>query len=118
MDQARAHKIAGVAGLVFATLSLIVIPLTLVPESHASALKSSTVLGPSARWYHEHRSGFLLGNYLGLAAFFPGFVQLAVLYAAIRKREGAGGWLAILVFGCGTPARCQHAGLGPSKSSR
>jgi hypothetical protein len=86
---------------VFAILSLIVIPLTLVPESHASALTSSTVLGPSARWYHEHRSGFLLGNYLGLAAFFPGFVQLAVLYAAIRKREGAGGWLAILVFGCG-----------------
>lgn len=118
MDHARAHKIAGVAGLVFAILSLIVIPLTLVPESHASALTSSTVLGPSARWYQEHRSGFLLGNYLGLAAFFPGFVQLAVLYAAIRKREGGGGWLAILVFGCGTSARCQHAGLGPSKSSR
>jgi hypothetical protein len=102
MDQTRAHKIAGVAGLFFATLSLIVIPLTLAPESHGGAATSATVLGPSARWYQEHRSGFLLGNYLGLAAFFPGFVQLAVLYAVIRKREGATGWLSILVFGCGT----------------
>jgi hypothetical protein len=103
MEQTHALKIGGIAGLVFATLSLIVIPLTLVPESHGSAHSSlSTVLGPSARWYAEHRSGFLVGNYLGLAAFFAGFVQLAVLYAEIRKREGAAGWLGILVFGCGT----------------
>jgi hypothetical protein len=101
MGQTHAHKIAGVAGLVFAALSLIVIPLTLAPESHGVASTSSTVLGPSARWYQEHRTGFLVGNYLGLAAFFPGFVQLAVLYAAIRKREGEAGWLGSLVFGCG-----------------
>jgi hypothetical protein len=102
MDQRRAHKTAGVAGLVFAALSLVVIPLTLAPESQGGAATSATVLGPSIRWYQQHRAGFLVGNYLGLAAFFAGFVQLAVLYAEIRKREGAAGWLAILVFGCGT----------------
>ncbi len=103
MSQTHSAKIGGIAGLVFAVLSLIVIPLTLVPgspgEPHSSV---STALGPSARWYQEHRTGFLVGNYLGLAAFFPGFVQLAVLYAAIRRREGETGWLSILVFGCGT----------------
>lgn len=103
MDQKQAHRIGGIAGLLFAALSLIVVPLTLVPSAHGDAHASmSSVLGPSARWYQEHRPGFLVGNYLGLAAMFPGFVQLAVLYAEIRKREGAAGWLAILVFGCGT----------------
>lgn len=102
MDATRAHRIAGIAGLAFALLSLVVIPLTIVPTSHGTTpVPGSTAIGPTTRWYQEHRPGFLAGNYLGLAAFFPGFVQLAVLYAEIRKREGATGWLAILVFGCG-----------------
>lgn len=102
MNHTRALRIAGVAGLVFAGLSLVVIPLTLASENHGSAPNpAATVLGPSTRWYQEHRSGFLLGNYLGLAAFFPGFVQLAVLCGEIRKREGAAGWFASLVLGCG-----------------
>lgn len=103
MDQSRALRIGGIAGLVFVALSLVVIPLTLAPTTHGSLpIPGSTAFGPSTRWYQEHRPGFLVGNYLGLAAFFPGFVQLAVLCAAIRKRESAAGFFGILVFGCGT----------------
>jgi hypothetical protein len=44
----------------------------------------------------------LLGNYLGVAAFLPGFVELAIVARWIRRREGPDGWLASLVLATGT----------------
>ena len=55
-----------------------------------------------ANYFKEHRLGFLIGNYLGILAFFPGFVQLAVFAARVRRLEGATGWLASLLLTTGT----------------
>jgi hypothetical protein len=55
-----------------------------------------------AAWFGAHRSGFLIGNYLGVVAFIPGFVQLAALASSVRRLEGADGWLSFLVLGTGT----------------
>jgi hypothetical protein len=93
---ARTLRIAGWAGIVFSVLSLIVIPLVL---SLPPPLGSSGAA--FAAWYAEHRLGFLIGNYLGVAAFFPGFVQLAVLAACVRRLEGGADWLASLVLATG-----------------
>ena len=99
MDDARAFRIGGWAGIVFSFLSLIVVPLVATPPP-------PPVLGaPGAEfvaWYGAHRTGFLVGNYLGIAAFFPGFVQLVVLAARVQKLEGAGGWLSSLILTTGT----------------
>src|SRR5262245_3594068 len=97
MDDPRTDRIAGWAGIVFSVLSLIVLPLIL---SLPPPLGSSGAA--FAAWYGEHRLGFLIGNYLGVAAFFPGLVQLAVLAARVRQREGATGWLSSLVLATGT----------------
>jgi hypothetical protein len=90
-------KIAGWSGIVFAILSLIVLPFALPPPPALGASGAEF-----AAWFGAHRSGFLLGNFLGIAAFFPGFVQLAILAAHIRKKEGEGGWLGALVLATGT----------------
>jgi hypothetical protein len=97
MDDARALRIAGWSGIAFSVLSLIVIPLCL---SLPPALGSSGAT--FAAWYQSHRVGFLIGNYLGVAAFFPGFVQLAVLASRVRRLEGPTGWLSGLVLASGT----------------
>src|SRR5262245_57764551 len=97
MTPTRTHRLAGWSGIVFSILSLIVIPLAVTPPPALG----STADG-FATWYSEHRVGFLVGNYLGIAAFVPGFVQLAVLAARIRAREPASGWLAALVLASGT----------------
>ena len=97
MEDRRAFRLAGWAGIVFSVLSLAVIPLVVTPPP---ALGAS---GPTfLAWYRAHRTGFLIGNYLGIAAFFPGFVQLAVLAARVRRLEGTSGWLASLVLTTGT----------------
>jgi hypothetical protein len=96
-NEARANRLAGWNGLVFSVLSLIVIPLVVTPPPALGATGEAF-----AAWYTQHRAGFLLGNYLGIVAFIPGFVQLAVLAARIRAREGAGGWLGPFVLASGT----------------
>ncbi|MBS2013007.1 MAG: hypothetical protein JST00_08980 [Deltaproteobacteria bacterium] len=96
----RTQRIAGWCGLVFTILSLAVIPLT------ASGTTALPALGGSAegfaRWYAEHRTGFLVGNYLGIAAFVPGFVQLAVLSARFRSRDDEESWFGAFVLATGT----------------
>ena len=85
----------------FSILSLIVIPLVASPM-----LPPPPVLGASgeafAAWFAQHRTGFLIGNYLGIAAFIPGFVQLAVVAGRVRHHEGPSGWLGGLVLASGT----------------
>lgn len=96
MDDARALRFAGWAGIAFSVLSLIVIPLA--PAAPPALGASGAAF---ADWYRAHRTGFLLGNYLGIAAFIPGFVHLAVL--AMRFRVGPRGDLhGILVLATGT----------------
>lgn len=96
MTTTNDSRLAGWAGIVFSILSLIVIPLTASPLPVLGAAGADY-----ARWHAAHRTGFLVGNFLGLAAFLPGLVQLAVLAAAIRRREGEGGWRAALVLASG-----------------
>ncbi|MFO0762568.1 MAG: hypothetical protein U0359_39375 [Byssovorax sp.] len=95
----RPLRLAGWAGIVFSILSLIVIPLVVTPMTPAPVLGSSGA--EIAAWYTAHRMGFLVGNYLGIAAFVPGFVQLAVLAARVRKAEGEDGFLGALVLSTG-----------------
>jgi hypothetical protein len=100
-DEARGDRIAGWCGIVFSVLSVIVVPLTLVPPTPLPP-----VLGARgaeiASWYRLHRVGFLVGNYLGLLAFVPGFVQLVALSARIERAEGGRGFTAALVRATGT----------------
>ncbi len=80
-------------------MSLVVFPLVLSPPAPPIVGQSGAEV---ATWFELHRTGFLVGNYLGIAAFLPGFVQLTVLAARIRRAEGEGGFLATLVLTTGT----------------
>ena len=97
MDEERSNRIAGWSGIVFSILSLIVLPLAVPPPPGLGASGADL-----SAWFTAHRTSFLVGNYLGIAAFFPGFVQLAVLVARIRRREREEGFLASLVLMTGT----------------
>jgi hypothetical protein len=96
-DDRRSNRIAAWSGIVFSILSLAVVPVVLAPAPPSVGAPGAEV----AAWFDAHRVGFLVGNYLGILAFAPGFVQLAVLVARIRRAEGEDGWLSSLVFGTG-----------------
>lgn len=102
----KGRYLAGAAGIVFATLSLIVIPLSpeLPPPVGASA-------GAISGYYVKHGLSFLIGNYLGVVAFLPGFVQLAYLAALVHRNEAQDGWLGSLVLVTGTFAYGFIAGV-------
>ena len=98
--EVREGRWAGWAGVLFSALSLVVVPLVAAPAM------DPPVLGADGKavvaWYQAHKTGFLVGNYLGIAAFVPGFVQLAVLAARVRRLEGPRGMLGGLVLATGT----------------
>jgi hypothetical protein len=98
MKEHTSNRVAGWSGIVFSILSLAVVPVVLSPAPPSVGAPGAEV----AAWFDAHRVGFLVGNYLGILAFAPGFVQLAILVARIRRAEGEEGWLASLVFGTGT----------------
>jgi hypothetical protein len=87
-------KIAGWSGILFSILSLIVLPFALPPPPALGASGAEF-----AAWFSAHKTGFLIGNYLGIAAFAPGFVQLVFLAARIRERDES---MASLVLTTGT----------------
>jgi hypothetical protein len=95
---AAERRFAGWCGIVFSVLSLIVAPM--VAFSFPPGLGGDV---PSvAAWYGAHKLSFLVGNYLGIVAFVPGFVQLVALAARVKKLEGPDGWLGALVVATGT----------------
>ncbi len=94
----ESRRLAGWCGIAFSLLSLIVLPLVSFSAPPPLGAEGSAL----SAWYASHRLGFLVGNYLGLVAFVPGFVQLAALGGRIRQLEGAGGWLSTLVVASGT----------------
>lgn len=100
MTDARSLRIAGWNGIVFSILSLIVIPLTAGGSQELPALGATAE--QFAAWYGAHKTGFLVGNYLGIAAFIPGFVQLAILAARIRAKDDAKGFFGGFVLATGT----------------
>lgn len=73
MNETTGLRAAGWAGIVFSVLSLIVIPLSFPPPPPLGATGAEF-----SAYYDAHRWGFLIGNYLGIAAFIPGFLQLVV----------------------------------------
>jgi hypothetical protein len=99
MDERRLQRIGGGCGIAFVVLSLAVVPFSVAPPPLPTIGASGADF---AAWYAAHRVGFLVGNWLGVAAFVPGFVQLAVLAAAVRKREGETPFFSALVLGSGT----------------
>ena len=94
---ARERRIAGAAGILFAALSLIVVPLS--PEIGPPLGANADEI---AGYFLRHRAGFLLGNYLGIAAFLPGFIQLVIVSSWIRRREDPHAWQGHLVRATGT----------------
>jgi hypothetical protein len=96
-DRSSERRIAGGAGIVFALLSLIVVPLA--PEIGPPVGATADEI---AGFFGRNRFGFLLGNYLGIAAFLPGFVQLVIVSTWVRRREDEHGWLGKLVLTTGT----------------
>src|SRR5688572_27404817 len=84
----KERKLAGWAGILFSILSLIVVPLS--PEVGPPIGSPADAI---ADYYSKHQLGFLVGNYLGIAAFFPGFIQLVIVSAWFRRREDRDGWL-------------------------
>lgn len=97
MNESSQLRLGGWAGIIFSVLSLAVIPLVVAPPPALGATGTAFV-----DYYLQHRTGFLIGNYLGIAAFFPGFLQLVMLVNHIRRKEGEDGWIASLVLSTGT----------------
>jgi hypothetical protein len=97
VDEAKAQRLGGIAGIAFSVLSLIVIPLALPPPPPLGASAAETAV-----YFAAHRMPFLVGNYLGIAAFVPGFVQLAIFAARVRRLEGPNGWLSGFALASGT----------------
>lgn len=95
----RFDRLGGWAGAAFAVLSLAVVPFSLTPPMLPVVGADGAAF---AEWYAAHRLGFLVGNWLGVAAFIPGLVQLAALAARIRAREGDTAFFSMLVLGAGT----------------
>jgi hypothetical protein len=98
MDDQRASRLAGWAGIVFSVLSLIVLPMALPPPPPPALGATGAQL---ATWFADHKLGFLVGNYLGILAFVPGLVQLAVLAARVRRLQGPNGWFSSLILATG-----------------
>jgi hypothetical protein len=98
VDESKAQRMAGWAGIAFSILSLIVIPFAVPPPPPLAGSPADVI----AYWASGHRTPFLIGNYLGIAAFIPGFVQLAVYAARVRRLEGPHGFLSSLVVSSGT----------------
>ncbi len=95
---ARGDRFAGWCGIVFSVLSIIVAPLVAFSFPPGLGADGAAL----AAWYGAHKLSFLVGNYLGIAAFVPGFVQLAALAARVKKLDGPDGWLGTLVACTGT----------------
>src|SRR5688572_11022238 len=98
MDDRSANRLAGWAGIVFSVLSLIVLPLALPPPPPPALGANGAAFGT---WFADHKLGFLIGNYLGILAFVPGMVQLAVLAARVRRLRGEHGWFSSLILASG-----------------
>lgn len=97
-DEAGQLRLAGWAGIVFSILSLIVLPAVVPVGPPPLGAEGSAFV----TWFAAHGRGFLWGNYLGILAFFPGFVQLAVLAARIKRLDAPNGFLGPLVLATGT----------------
>src|SRR5437879_13680388 len=91
------RRLAGLAGILFSALSVAIIPFS--PEIGAPIGSSADEL---VSYYVRHHSGFLLGNYLGVAAFLPGFIQLAIVSSWIRRLDEPHGWLGSLAHSRGS----------------
>ena len=87
------RKLAGVSGVAFVLLSLVIAVTAPLPPSLASS--GADIVS----YYSAHQGGFLFGNYLGAVAILPAFLLVVYLALAIKEAEPEGGhlWLLILL---------------------
>lgn len=84
---------AGISGIVFVFLSLVIVGL--VPPIPSLASKTDEIIS----YYETYRNRFLFGNYLAILAAPPSFLWGAYLTRLIKKAEGSDGWWWMAVLG-------------------
>ena len=89
-DKAR---IAGVCGIIFFLLSLVI--AVVAPPFPILTAAPLEVTG----YYAAHGLPFLLGNYIAVVALLPSLPPIAYLTLLIKRAEGEAGWLWMMVFG-------------------
>jgi hypothetical protein len=91
MSVELSRRMAGIAGIVFAVLSVLIVIAPPIPTLTASGAEIVS-------YYANNQTGFLVGNYLGAVALLPAFVLVAYLTVQIRAGEPDGGILWVLVI--------------------
>lgn len=84
-------RVAGWSGILFVVLSGFL--LLLAPFWPPVGASAESIVA----FYTAHRSAFLFGNALAIAAAIPSFVQISVLAMLIKRAEGPAGWLWLAV---------------------
>lgn len=94
MNETTSRRIAGVSGIVGTVLSGVI-----------GAIPPPPPLGATARdvvdYFSRHQLDFLVLNYLGVLGLVPIFIVIAYTVGLVRRREGEGGWLWLLLLGTG-----------------
>src|SRR5438105_12938327 len=93
MNNKTSARIAGISGILFVILSLAILAAGPPPPTLTSPAQEIVA------YYPAYRLAFLIGNYLGVLAFVPGFVLMAYLTGLLKQAEGEAGWLWIIVLG-------------------
>lgn len=96
----KGRKVAAFAAIAFMFLQLVVFPM-MAPQP-LPALGEGAEL--AATYFAARKMTFLIGNYLGVLGILPGVITTAYLGALLRKREGDGGFLWMLVLSSGLVA--------------
>lgn len=104
MTSASDLRVGGYSGLLFVALSCVII--FAAPFWPPLGAAEADV----AQWYVAHRTPFLVGNFLAVAAVVPSLAQLAVLVSMLRRADD-NGWLWIAVLGAGLIAHAMGAGV-------
>lgn len=93
MSKLNLKNMAGVGGLIFVFLSLVIVGL--VPPIPSLASKADEIM----LYYETYRDRFLFGNYLAMLAAPPSFFWGAYLTRLIKKAEGSDGWWWMAILG-------------------
>src|SRR6185369_3766701 len=85
-------RAAGIAGIIFFVLSGAIVVLSPFWPPLGASMVDVT------QYYLHHRTPFLVGNYLAVAAAVPSFIQIAYVVMLFKRAEGESGWLWLTVL--------------------